>query len=134
MKIGLPQGFVEFGTSYHKVLLALHETGDACHNEIMTETRMSKNCVATSLQRLQEHGFIFFAGKLHAYDTGLKTQKVWSLKKKTWNQQIRYKEASSTERMRHHRKNKAAKAVNSIFNVGRHHADILQGLGARNET
>lgn len=49
-KVGLPAGFVRFGTTAHKILLHIHEAGPSTHAEL-TEV-LGANDISTNLRRL----------------------------------------------------------------------------------
>jgi transcription initiation factor IIE alpha subunit len=102
MKPGLPQGYVEFETLAHKILLALYEHDKMTHAELREYLDGEPRHLSTILQRLKATGFIYDHGKVSKYDTKLlRSQTVWSLRRRAAPH--KYKPASHTERQRHYR-------------------------------
>lgn len=115
MKPGIPQGYIEFDTLAHKVLLLLHEHGKMAFADLMehlTPDYIPRH-LSTTLKRLETHGYVFNHGKISKYKSKLqRSQFIWSLK--PTSKKIPFRPASNTERMRHHRATKRIK-VPSVF-------------------
>src|SRR5437867_9048088 len=95
MIIGLAQGFLKFGTSAHKLLLALHELGDMRQCDLREETGIAKEQMSMLLLRLTDYRFIYRVRKASVYDTGDMTQWVYSLRHR-WS--VKYKPHTPAER------------------------------------
>jgi len=128
MRKGLPQGFVIFGTLAHKILVLLHQLGDQCHSDMVAELEVGESHMGTIIQRLADYRYIYPAGKMHTYDTGMKTQMLWSLKYRKPSDQKQYRRATPAERMRRRREALKARAATSVFNLDKQSYRLLRSM------
>lgn len=112
-RVGLPQGFVEFGTVAHRVLLALHAIGEGTQKDIEEEIAEQIIGISSTIYRLHIAGFIYKSGTLSKYDSGLyRTQWIYSLDKP--KKVPAFRKATVSERTRKYRERKAGK-IDSVF-------------------
>jgi hypothetical protein len=117
--VGLPQGFVKFGSAAHRILYYLHESGEGTQTNLIEELDLPAYMVSNCLQRLLKYKYIRRAGKLDGYRFNCVTQSVYVL---AGAHGVLFKcyesrRKTSAERMRKHRASKKTTipAVPSIF-------------------
>jgi biotin operon repressor len=121
--LGLPQGFVRFGTNYHKVLKLLHVHGKLSMPDIAAELpKIDRRSLSTAIKALRKNGFIFRVGTAHAYETGeVRSAAIFDLKKTTrWVGRGKATPAERQARMR----DKQRARIPSIFDIGHHNFTI----------
>jgi hypothetical protein len=79
MNVGLPQGFVKFGSVGHKILVFIFEHADARQVDLVEENIASEASIGVALTRLRRSGMVICLGRASAYDTGDRTQAVYAL-------------------------------------------------------
>jgi hypothetical protein len=78
--IGLPQGFVRFGTLAHRVLVAIHEYGPMTVTSLKIELPdVDIRALSTILGRLEVARFVFDIGRVGQYESGERTQTKYDL-------------------------------------------------------
>lgn len=110
---GLPQGYVRFGSMAERVLKYLYEIGDARHRDLVEDLDAEPREISVTLARLAKFKFIFPVGKVSTYETGDKTQMLWTLKPR--KRPKPFKRATTSERTAVYRERKRRRA-NSVFN------------------
>lgn len=109
-KVGLPAGFVKFGTTAHRVLTYIHANGPAGQEEL-SESLEARD-ISTILRRLTEFGFLFKIGR-GRNRPGVRSFAVFSLSNtRSGFRTVRV--LTGAERMRDYRARKRVK-VPSVF-------------------
>lgn len=80
-KPGLRQGFLEFGTTAHQILLHLHKYGKLRYIDIAEGLDLDVRLASTVMRRLRVHGFVHIDSYSYHRDSGERTQAVYSLKR-----------------------------------------------------
>ncbi len=109
--VGLPQGYVRFGSLAHQVLLALAEHGDLRHADLNELLEADPRYVGMALVRLSQYGFIYARRKVRGQHEGERTQKLWTLEPV---EMASWRRLSVRERCRNYRARKALRAP-SVF-------------------
>ena len=115
---GLHKGFLRFGTAAHRVLVALHESGEEtlCTRDLRRETGLSEGALSMALIALKKSpwGFLFSAGKTRIEEFGAqpKVMQLWSLRPPA--EPAKYKRLSTKERTKRYRSNKKMR-VSDVF-------------------
>lgn len=116
MNAGLAQGFLRFGTNHELVLRALHELGNLCHSDLVEELQIEPRRVSVAIAQLARAGFIHQHPAARQYDTGRRTEAMWSLEpyKGTKSLRPRVPPRDRTARYRAARRLRVA----SVFHLG----------------
>jgi hypothetical protein len=111
---GLPQGFLRFGTAFHKVLLCVHGAGrdGITINGLRVELPEveARHHLSTTISRLVKYGYIFQRDKVSA--TREKAQWVYTTHKP--RNEIAYQRMTNAEKMKACRARKKMR-VPSVF-------------------
>jgi hypothetical protein len=114
MKPGLPQGYVQFGTLAHRILVVLHELGNMRHRDLVEEMPdLLAGCISVALRRLARAGLIHRVGVASAYDTGEKTGSIYSLHPPT--HYVRRRRVPGAERAARYRAAQRMRQATSVF-------------------
>lgn len=123
--VGLPQGFVKFGSAAHRILFYLHDSGEGTQTNLIEELNLPSYVVSNCLQRLLKYKYIRRVGKLDGYKYNCVSQSVYVLRGEVGvvNKYYENTRKTSKERTRRYRENLKARAkqigpVNSIFAHG----------------
>lgn len=120
MYIGLPTGYVRFGTVAHAILKSMHEAGGRASFQDFRDAGLgSKSAISVTLGKLRDHGFIFEVDKIHKYDDPSlgSSQMLYSLTPSTTAR--KYRPASARVRGRRYDARQRTQAFSSVFNIGR---------------
>lgn len=103
MRIGLPQGFVRFGTYHHRILVAMLQLGPLRHRDVVEDLGLSPGAASVALAQLADARMIHRQPPARAYDTGERTQAVWGLDRYRGPLSVRTVRASAAERQARYR-------------------------------
>jgi hypothetical protein len=117
--LGLPHGFVNFGTLAHAILLHLHHYGPTTSAALAEDLRGMADeplkAISANLCRLHRGGFIYKIGRARARASDQRSSTLYSLEDSRTGVGQFVKLMSSQERSRRWRERKA-RNVNSVFN------------------
>lgn len=109
---GLPNGFVQFDTLAHRVLVALHELGDLRCTDLVDElVDVDQRHVGMALTRLARWGFIFRRRRVTARTAFERTQALWTLQA---CKEIQFRRMSCAERCRRYHARRRVQ-VSTVF-------------------
>ena len=111
MNIGLPKGFIQFGTLQHKVLRYMHVAEYVGQRQLQEDIGGEVRHLSVTLARLHRHGYIYKVGRERP--VGHRSYAVYSLNPSTHVPRIRRQ--SGCERSRTYRA-KLGMKVPSVFN------------------
>lgn len=126
MNYGLPQGYVKFGSLACTILRTYHEYGGMSHTDLVRTVDADPRHAATIVNRLHKLGYIFKQNRAGKYNTEFnKTEWIFGLTPNPY-QHYEVKIQTSASRSARYRAKLRARRANSIFNMGKIDAKLLQ--------
>lgn len=114
MYIGIPSGYIRFGTLAHKILLFIHENGRSTQSMLVEELgKENTSHISLALKKMADYGFVYRWGKWRARP-GDNRMQSWNICPPQMEIRDTPKLTSKERGARYHKKRKMK--VASVFN------------------